>query len=293
MKVIKVEDVKKSYNKTLILKDINFSVSAGCICGFIGPNGAGKTTTMNIIAGYLKADSGEATVLNQTVSFKQPPTGIRFIEDVPEFYNYLTIDEYLNFIKDLNKLESKDVVAILDLIGLKNAKEKRISTLSRGMRQRLAIGAAILPKPEVLLCDEPFSALDPVGRKEIFDIFKKLKGEITILFSTHILEDVEKICDQIVLINEGKIILDDSLNNILKDTLGEYLEVVFKKRADKDLFLKDFKPLSFKSNTVKLEKTEMLKVIKWCAKHKIEPIGITKVRGTLESVFLKEVGFNE
>lgn len=195
------------------------TVPEGSIFGFIGQNGAGKTTTMKMVLGLLRPDQGEITICNEPVHFGQTKTNqyIGYLPDVPEFYDYMTPIRYLALCGEIIGLPKAETYQrgeeLLSLVGLGNVK-KTISGFSRGMKQRLGIAQALLTRPKLLICDEPTSALDPVGRKEILDILLKIRSTTTVLFSTHILSDVERICDHAALLNQGRIVVGGTLSEI-------------------------------------------------------------------------------
>ena len=208
MNVLSICNLSKSFGEQKIIKNLNLSVPEGSVFGFIGQNGAGKTTTMKMVLGLLQPDEGEIRVCNEPVRFGQTKTNqyIGYLPDVPEFYNYMTAIQYLTLCGEIvglsKKIISQKGQRLLSLVGLDGV-EKRIGGYSRGMKQRLGIAQALLADPKLLICDEPTSALDPVGRKEILDILYKIRGTTTVLFSTHILSDVERICDHVALLNDG------------------------------------------------------------------------------------------
>ena len=213
MTILKVKNIEKKFGNQEILKGVSFEVPENSVLGFIGQNGAGKTTLMRMIVGLLKQDSGEIEVCGKEVTFGENQTNqwIGYLPDVPEYYGFMTAKDYLKLCGDITNVPKKEltnrIVELLSLVGLSDT-SKKIKTYSRGMKQRLGIAQALLNKPKLLICDEPTSALDPIGRKEILAILQKVKQETTVLFSTHVLSDVEKICDHIVLLNEGEIKLD-------------------------------------------------------------------------------------
>lgn len=219
MNVLTINGLSKSFGSQKVIDNLSFSVPEGAIFGFIGQNGSGKTTTMKMVLGLLKADSGSVTVCGETVGYGQTKTNrhIGYLPDVPEFYNYMKPLEYLALcgeITGLSKVETKKRSdELLSLVGL-NGVNKRIGGFSRGMKQRLGIAQALLSRPKLLICDEPTSALDPVGRKEILDILRKIKGGTTVLFSTHILSDVERICDRVAVLHGGSIAISGTLSEI-------------------------------------------------------------------------------
>ena len=219
MNVLTIRGLSKTFGRQKIIDNLNMTVPEGSVFGFIGQNGAGKTTTMKMVLGLLRPDQGEIHVCNEPVRFGQTKTNqyIGYLPDVPEFYNYMTPFRYLALCGEITGLSKTETQRrseeLLSLVGLGSVK-KTIGGFSRGMKQRLGIAQALLTRPKLLICDEPTSALDPVGRKEILDILRKISSAATVLFSTHILSDVERICDHAALLNRGKIVVEGTLSEI-------------------------------------------------------------------------------
>lgn len=262
MEALKIENLHKSFGKNTIINGLSMSIPENTIFGFLGKNGAGKTTTMKMILGFLKKDEGSIKVFGEEVSFGQSKTNkfIGYLPDVPEFYGYMTAKEYLNLcgaITGLSKNEIKNKSEeLLELVGLRDV-NKRISGYSRGMKQRLGIAQALLNSPKLLICDEPTSALDPLGRKEILDIILKIKDITTVIFSTHILSDVEAICDHVVVLDKGKNVLEGSIDQLKNIKRKNTIKIRFK--SDKEL--KAFKSLDKFSNLLTNEKGDTLYLI--------------------------------
>lgn len=216
---LEIHKLSKSFGDKKVLDNISFSVPENCVFGFIGANGAGKTTTMKMILGLLKADSGEIEVCGERVSFGATKTNrlIGYLPDVPEFYSYMKPVEYLKLCTNIVGIDDKTVKTriseLLELVGLSKVNRK-IAGFSRGMKQRLGVAQALIGEPKLLICDEPTSALDPLGRKEILDILHQIKGKTTVVFSTHILSDVERICDRVAVLDKGKIVLESSISDL-------------------------------------------------------------------------------
>lgn len=240
MNILTIQNLSKSFGKQKIIDDLHMSVPEGSIFGFIGKNGAGKTTTMKMILGLLQPDSGSIHICNEPVRFGQTKTNqyIGYLPDVPEFYNYMTPIQYLKLCGEVIGLSKTEIStrsqALLSLVGLDGA-SKKIGGFSRGMKQRLGIAQALLTQPKLLICDEPTSALDPVGRKEILDILYKTSQTTTVLFSTHILSDVERICDHAAFLNGGKIAVSGTLAEI--KSLHGHDSLLLEFSTDKDLRL--------------------------------------------------------
>ena len=219
MDMLKIEGLCKRFGDRSVLRGLDLTVPEGSIFGFIGKNGSGKTTTMKLTLGLLEADSGQISVNGEKVTFGQTPTNrfLGYLPDVPEFYPFMTAMEYLQFCGNISGMGKEDCRVrsrqLLQLVGLAEERH-RIQGFSRGMKQRLGIAQALLNRPKLLICDEPTSALDPVGRKEILDILLAVRQETTVLFSTHILSDVERICTDVAFLHEGVIGAQGKLTDI-------------------------------------------------------------------------------
>ena len=228
MEILELKKVYKQFGALKVIEDLNLSVPEHSVFGFIGKNGAGKTTTMKMILGFLQSDAGEIHVCGEKVTYGNTKTNrhIGYLPDVPEFYGYMNPKEYLRLCGEVSGLKSGLIherpEELLSLVGLDGVNRK-ICGFSRGMKQRLGIAQALLNEPKLLICDEPTSALDPIGRKEILDILSIAKERTTIVFSTHILSDVERICDSIGVLDHGTLVLQGTVpeikNNRRKDTV--------------------------------------------------------------------------
>ena len=219
MAVLEVSRLKKSFGKQTVLEDVSFSVEKGSIFGFIGKNGTGKTTTMNIALGLLKADAGEVKVNGEAVTYGDTRTNrfVGYLPDVPEFYSFLTAREFMQLSLDVSGSRKEGgqqkISDLLEMVGLEDSK-KRISHYSRGMKQRLGIAQALINDPVLLICDEPTSALDPIGRKQLLSVLERVKEKTTVIFSTHILSDVEAVCDEVAILDKGRIVKQGSLSEL-------------------------------------------------------------------------------
>lgn len=300
MEALKIENLHKSFGKNTIINGLSMSIPENTIFGFLGKNGAGKTTTMKMILGFLKKDEGSIEVFGEEVSFGQSKTNrfIGYLPDVPEFYGYMTAKEYLNLCGSITGLSKNEIKKkseeLLELVGLRNV-NKRISGYSRGMKQRLGIAQALLNSPKLLICDEPTSALDPLGRKEILDIILKIKDFTTVIFSTHILSDVEAICDHVVVLDKGKNVLEGSIDELKNIKRKNTIKIRFK--SDKEL--KAFKSLDKFSNLVTNEKGDTLyltdednqlkdlDILYELYKLNIFPLEIKIEEPTLENIFME------
>ena len=240
---ITVNNLSKIYGSQKAVNDISFSINRGEIVGFLGPNGAGKSTTMKIITGYLQADGGTVKVCGEKVSTHSLSVKkkIGYLPEANPLYLEMYVREYLEFIAGVHKVSnsSKAIAASIDTVGLSVEANKKIAQLSKGYKQRLGLAASLIHDPEVLVLDEPTSGLDPNQIVEIRDVIKKLGKDKTILFSSHILQEVQAVCDRVIIINKGRIVADDHLDNLKKAGSNEHLVMVEFKEAVDVSILKD------------------------------------------------------
>lgn len=233
MSAILIEGLRKSYGDIIALDGLDLSVERGVIFGFLGPNGAGKTTAMKILAGVAFPTAGRAWVEGMPVGPESPARQIvGYLPEEPGFYPWMQPREFLvDLVGGLYGMPRGEAQVrgeeLLALVGLEDAADRRIGGFSRGMRQRLGLAQALMNKPQVLLLDEPVSALDPVGRHDILGLIDAMREETTIFMSTHILTDVERICDQIGILDRGRIITLDRREDILRRYAIPMIEVFF------------------------------------------------------------------
>ena len=207
--LIVVKNITKKYNKFTAIKDISFSIKKGEIVGFLGPNGAGKTTTMNILSGYISTTEGTVEIAEYDI-FNDPKNAkkcIVYLPERPPLYDYMTINEYLQFVCNLKKIQSanEEIIKVCEACKISQYKNKLIGQLSKGYRQRVGIAQALLGNPPVLILDEPTSGLDPSQIVQTRDLIKSLSNDHTVILSTHILSEIQAICDRIIIINNGTI----------------------------------------------------------------------------------------
>ena len=229
---IEVNHLTRMYGEQRAVDDISFSIGKGEIVGFLGPNGAGKSTTMKIITGYLRASSGTAMVggidvLHNPIAAKSK-TG--YLPEANPLYQDMYVKEYLDFIADAHNINDKRsrIANIIETVGLSPESRKKTGQLSKGYKQRVGLAAAMIHDPEVLILDEPTTGLDPNQILEIRQVIKKLGNNKTVLFSSHILQEVEAICDRVIIINKGKIVADDQVDSLRALHDNRSLEEVFK-----------------------------------------------------------------
>lgn len=228
MSLVTVQDLTKAYNNTNVVENLSFSLQEGKCVALLGPNGAGKTTTLKMLAGFIQPTSGTITFDVQSLSddFRNY---VGYLPQFPVFYRWMTGYEFLVYVGELANLSKKEASEkadeLLELVNLKDFKKMRISKYSGGMKQRLGIAQALIHSPKLIILDEPVSALDPIGRREVLNLMRELKKDATILFSTHILNDAEEVSDEIILLNKGKIIEKGNLSelNAADDTVTIHL----------------------------------------------------------------------
>ena len=295
MDVLAIQNLKKHFGSKEVLCGIDLSVPEHSIFGFIGKNGAGKTTTMKAILGLLKADSGEIYVMGEKVHFGQTNTNrhIGYLPDVPEFYSYMTPLEYLTLCGEVCGMDKTDIVMrskeLLELVGL-GQEYHRIKGFSRGMKQRLGIAQALLNRPKLLICDEPTSALDPAGRKEILDILLAAKEQTTVLFSTHILSDVERICTEVAFLHDGKIAMQGTIAELRNKRVSDGFIIEVGQKADADTLIKVFDDFQYtEKNTLVFHGNgdRFFAIMKYIAENRMIIQRIERIEPSLESLFLE------
>ncbi len=233
---IEVAHLTKLYGEQKAVNDVSFSIGKGEIVGFLGPNGAGKSTTMKMITGYLPPDSGTARVCGINIK-DQPLEAKRKIGYLPEanpLYYDMYVKEYLHFIAGIHRISNKTarVDSVIALTGLTEERKKKTGQLSKGYKQRVGLAAALLHAPEVLVLDEPTSGLDPNQIVEIRHVIKQQGADKTVLFSSHILQEVQAICDRVIIINKGSLVADDTLAGLQQNSNNQTVRVVFKETLE-------------------------------------------------------------
>lgn len=293
---IVVNSLLKMYGQQKAVDEISFSVAKGEIVGFLGPNGAGKSTTMKMITGYLKPDRGTATVSNINVA-EDPIAAKRKIGYLPEadpLYFDMYIKEYLDFIAGIHQVNNKKkrIEDVIALTGLTVESKKKIGQLSKGYKQRVGLAASLIHEPEVLVLDEPTSGLDPNQIIEIRNVIKEQGRDKTVLFSSHILQEVQAICDRVIIINQGRLVADDKLsnlqqkgsNNIVKVTFKEPLEAEWLQRLKSSLSVNKMDTFTWQieatdANEVKRQLLEL------ALQHNLNIVSLQTEGGSLEEIF--------
>ena len=236
---IKISNLSKNYGSQKAVNNISFSIGKGEVVGFLGPNGAGKSTTMKIITGYLAGDGGEVEVCNEKVNTNSLSTKkkIGYLPEANPLYFDMYVREYLEFVAGVHQIQhpKNKIEEAITTVGLTIEANKKIGQLSKGYKQRVGLAAALIHDPEVLILDEPTSGLDPNQIVEIREVIKTLGQNKTVLFSSHILQEVQAICDRVIIINKGNIVADDTLSNLQRGKNGEHIVLIqFKESVSKE-----------------------------------------------------------
>ena len=226
---IEVQNISKNYGAQKALNNISFTVKKGEIVGFLGPNGAGKSTLMKILTSYIDADSGTAVVngFNVASQTKDVQKSIGYLPEHNPLYLDLYVREYLAFNADVYKVDKKRIDEVIQLTGLSPEAHKKIGQLSKGYRQRVGLATALLHDPEVLILDEPTTGLDPNQLAEIRELIKNIGKDKTVFLSTHIMQEVEAICDRVIIIKKGEIVADNKLQQIFSNENDQLIEIEF------------------------------------------------------------------
>lgn len=295
--MLKIKNLCKNIGAKSLLKSININVDEGMIYGFIGHNGAGKTTTMRAIVGLTRFNSGEIIIEGKSYLNKVAIDHVvGYLPENPNFYSYMTAKEYMRYLSQFSG-DSK-LIELLEMVGLKKSMNKIIGAYSRGMKQRLGMAATMIHNPKLLIMDEPTSALDPTGRYELFKMIKQLRDKgTTIILSTHILDDIEKVSDKIGIIKEGAMLREGNVDEILSDYFHPIYDVkiehldgfnlsFFYKYPWIDEVTKDEQMLSITVKDIDYAKHHMLQTL---LDSKLNVVGFDLRQPSLEDVFIKEV----
>lgn len=298
--MLEVKNIKKSYGDKVVLDGVNLNIKKGEVFGLIGANGSGKTTLFNIISQLLAADGGEVFLDGKKVSnIDDLSKKLGYIIDIPAMFEYMTAKEYLDFLfcssNELKEVKEKKILEVLKRVGLDEVQNKRIKSFSRGMKQKIGIAAGLIFNPEIILMDEPSSALDPIGRRDVLSIIDSLKEQgKTIILSTHILNDIERVCTRVGLLVDGKIVIEGKISEIMKQFSENKIMVVAEKEAKLEIckllkkkkLTNDFEPRSsvleigFKNDK---NKKEIMQAI---VESEIEFNEISIKHKTLEEIFV-------
>lgn len=308
MEAIRCQGLCRTYGRVEALKPLDLTVQQGSVFGFLGRNGAGKTTTIRLLTGLAQPTAGQAWVDGILITDGDESARKRFgyLPEVPAFYNWMSPREFLRYIDELfaNDLSDrkKRIDALLELTGLGDAAKRKIGGFSRGMRQRLGLAQALINRPPVLFLDEPTSALDPSGRKSVLDLIDRLRGTTTIFLSSHILSDVERVCDTIAVIHEGQLLLvsdrDELMaryqSNVIQleyDLIDAQTVATFLSKLERQTWVASIEgegnTIKITINDLPLAKRQLLPIV---VEHNIPLSRYEWVRPTLEEVFLRISG---
>lgn len=302
--ILEITGLKKSFGDKKVLQGVDLAVPENSVFGFIGRNGAGKTTTMKAILGLLKVDEGEIRVCGEKVVYGETPTNryIGYLPDVPQFYRYMTAKEYLKLCGRISGMEADEIESrsneLLELVGLAGERHK-IKGYSRGMHQRLGIAQALMGKPRLLICDEPTSALDPVGRKDLLELLQAARKQTSVLFSTHILSDVQKICDHVALLEGGKIMASGSIDEIRGLGTDPGIELTIRNSEDTERIFRAFPEAEFRGNNEFAGNVIVFKnaseetagrIMGFLAAEHISVIRFERKEADLEEMFMETIG---
>ncbi len=291
-----VSSLTKTYGEQRAVDTISFTVNKGEIVGFLGPNGAGKSTTMKMITGYLSPDSGDVSVSDIDVK-KQPLEAKKKVGYLPEsnaLYYDTYVKEYLDFIADVHKIPNKQsaINKVIEQVGLTKEKSKKIGQLSKGYKQRVGLAAALIHNPEVLILDEPTSGLDPNQIIEIRNVIKEQGKDKLVLFSSHILQEVEAICDRVIIINKGKIVADDKLSNLQKASSTNIVRVGFKEALEQEWLnrlpqVKSVNKIDTYNWNIETDNPEVVRkqLLQLAVEHNLNIVSLQSESQSLEEVF--------
>ncbi|MDM5331398.1 ABC transporter ATP-binding protein [Neobacillus sp. CF12] len=301
MSLIQIKELKKNFQGNEVIKGLNFKLEKGKCIALLGPNGAGKTTTLRMLSGLMKPSEGSITF-----SDAKKDGDIRhligYLPQFPVFYEWMSGLEFLQYVGKLAGLTSKEAkersLELLELVGINDAKNRRVGKYSGGMKQRLGIAQAIIHRPQLLLLDEPVSALDPFGRREVLELLEGLKKETTILFSTHILNDAEEVCDEILFLHNGEIVESGTMEELRERHQQAKIDFIFRKKTGEmesalknhsltQSILVNGNVISVFVTNVEQARKELLKLIFENDWH-LDKFEVSSM--TLEDVFMKVVG---
>jgi gliding motility-associated ABC transporter ATP-binding subunit GldA len=294
---IEVKNLSKIYGQQKAVDQISFKVNKGQIVGFLGPNGAGKSTTMKMITGYLQPDGGTALVEGIVVTDQPLETKkkIGYLPEANALYYEMYVREYLDFVAEVHGIKNRKskIENVISLTGLTIESKKKIGQLSKGYKQRVGLAAALIHDPEVLILDEPTSGLDPNQIIEIREVIREQGKNKTVLFSSHILQEVEAICDRVIIINNGKIVADDTLQNLQQKNKNKHsVRVQFQKEVDMLLLttikgVEDVEKLQSSTYNLHTQSPEAVRkqIIELSLEHNLNIVSLQSESQSLEDVF--------
>ncbi|SDO19807.1 ABC-2 type transport system ATP-binding protein [Psychrobacillus sp. OK028] len=294
--LLHVQGLTKEYGKETAINQVTFSLIKNTATALIGPNGAGKTTTLSILAGLLNQTSGSVVIDGEIKGDIRREIG--FLPQYPQFYSWLTALEFIEMVAKFSGIEAKmtksQAIRTLDFVGLGDAKNKKTGTFSGGMKQRLGLAQAIVHKPGLLLLDEPVSALDPVGRREVLNLLKELQEHTTILYSTHILNDAEEMTDQLLFLRKGQLVEQGSLKEVRDKYANPLFKIIFADTEEAAKFV-EISPWPARQENevvfIHLEdnKPTMNELIQVLANSNLRLSKVERASASLEEIFLQVV----
>ena len=263
--MIQITNLVKSFGNHKVLKDLSINITnnkSGLIYGFLGKNGAGKTTTMNILVGLSRFDSGECVVNGTKINNKRRTfiESIGYLPESPGLHSYMTAYEYLHYLCNLfmdSTIASVRAEELLDLSGLSSSRDRKIGGFSRGMKQRLGIVGTLAHNPKLIFLDEPTSALDPEGRYQVLALLEKLKDQGKVIFlSTHLLDDVERICDRVGILDDGRLVKEGSIEDLLNNEVGHTYNIEIKESNQLERLAKEIEAMQ-KTNKITIKNSKL------------------------------------
>lgn len=307
MTAIRVNKLTKVYGKIRALDGLDLEIPTGSVYGFLGPNGAGKTTTLRILAGLAKPTSGSVEIAGTAMANgnPKPSTKVGYLPEEPAFYGWMSPIEFMCYAGEIFGIQRKELTErsgkLLELVGLNEVKKRRIGGFSRGMRQRLGIAQALINQPEILLLDEPVSALDPTGRKEVLELIESLAGKCTVVMSSHILADVERVCDTVAILDHGKCLVQDKKTTLMERYATKVVELEIDPREGRSI--NDWKQVIFDLKgvykgtvdgytlrmTVEDVNLALQSILARLAQDNAPIVRLEQVKPSLEDVFMKLV----
>ena len=289
---INVKGVTKRYQGRTVVNDVSFSIEKNRCTALIGPNGAGKTTLLKVLAGLIVPEKGEISFHNHHHWKKE----IGYLPQNPAFFNEMTAKELLMMLGKVSGLKRSELHVrtkeVLEAVNLQDSANRKIGGFSGGMKQRLGLAQAILHKPSILLLDEPVSALDPIGRRDVIQILSKLKESATIIYSTHVLHDAEEISDDVLLLKDGAIITHDTVAHLLSQT-GQHFTLKINGPIEEKLssckWISHCEVMGNQASFHLRDKATKEQFLQWCLQHNLDIISFQQGTQTLERVFLEVV----
>ena len=294
---IEVTNLLKKYGEQKAVDNISFNVTRGEIVGFLGPNGAGKSTTMKIVTGYLQADAGSATVcgIDVLTSPLESKKKIGYLPESNPLYYDMYVREYLDFIANIHHVSPKKKIIeeVIQTVGLTPESKKKVGQLSKGYKQRVGLAAALIHDPEVLILDEPTTGLDPNQIIEIRDVITRLGKDKTVLFSSHILQEVEAICDRVIIINKGILVADDTLTNLQQRnkqqhevyvSFQEPVEIELLKHMNDVIFVTQLQATNYKLQTDNSDSVRR-QLLELSLQHNLNIVSLRSESSSLEDIF--------